>query len=667
MSPSATKSSARAWELRGKREGGTVTGLALSPNFAKDKTVFAATMAGVYRSSDAGNSWRPANNGLTSPFTICVALSPRFEDDGTAFVGARSGGLYQTSNGGEEWYPVDIWGQRESVQAIAVSPAYGRDHEALLGAETTGVYRTTTSGKSWSATNFGLLELGVLALAYSPNFAEDQTAFVVTTNGFYRTPNGGRAWREGGTDLAGVALQCVAVSPSYKDDNFLIVGSEDEGVYVSTDGGRRWKESNKGLDDLCVNAIALSPTFADDKTIVLGTNAGPFISRDRGATWQAAKGETGALLTIATGPDGLVLAGSADQGVFRSEDGGATWRSSTDGLAARLFVQLAVGPDDALYSVALDEGIARSQDGGETWARIGTGLAEREVTALALSPALTSDGTMFASTDQGLYRSQDTGESWTAAGAELAGSAIRVVALSPDFVSDGTVLVSAAEGAGEGAPTTLWVSHDRGDSWEAAKETFDGNEIVALAFSPEFASDRTIYAGTFREATVQKQAEVAIWRSEDAGKSWLPLTAHLTPGRWVAIAIPPTYARDRAVFVGVQSAVLRPMAGSIAAVRPGRRQLWYAERIGRPNTAVVSLVASPDYQKDNTLYAGTSDGVYVSRNAGISWNALGGELGNRSIVSLVLSPRFAEDRRLYAASLGGALWTFEEERRGAAG
>jgi photosystem II stability/assembly factor-like uncharacterized protein len=456
------------------------------------------------------------------------------------------------------------------------------------------------------------------------------------------------------------------VSPSFKDDNFLVVGSEDEGVYISSDGGRRWKESNKGLDDLCVNAIAISPTFDSDKTIVVGTNAGPFISRDRGATWKAAKGETGALLTVAAGPDGLVLAGSADAGVFRSEDGGATWESSNDGLAARLFVQLTVGPDEALYSVSLDEGITRSKDGGQSWERIGTGLEGREVTGLTLSPALASDKTMFASTDQGLFRSKDGGKSWKPAGKELADSAIRVVALSPAFASDATMLVSAAEGSAEGSPTKLWSSHDKGESWEQVKETFDGTEVVAVGFSPEFATDKTIYVGSFREATVQKQAEVSIWRSEDGGKSWLPLTAHLTPGRWVAIAIPPTYARDRAVFVGVQSAVLRPMAGSIAASRPGRRQLWYAERIGRPNTAVVSLVASPTYQKDNTLYAGTSDGVYVSRNAGISWSALGGELGNRSVVSLALSPTFAEDGKLYAASLGGALWTFEEERRGAA-
>jgi photosystem II stability/assembly factor-like uncharacterized protein len=671
VSPAATKEKTPVWRLRGKREGGTVTGLAFSPGFANDRTVFAATMAGVYRSRDAGKSWQPVNDGLTSPFTICVAVSPRFVDDGTVLVGARAGGLYQTSNGGEEWHPVEIWGQRESVQAIALSPNFGRDHEALLGSESSGVYRTTTGGKTWSASNFGLLELGILALAYSPSFSDDQTAFCVTTNGLYRTPNGGRAWREAGSDLAGVALQCVAVSPTFKDDQFLIVGSEDEGIYLSTDGGRRWKESNKGLDDLCVNAVALSPQFAEDKTIVVGTNAGPFISRDRGATWKAAKGETGAILTLATGPDGLLLAGAAQAGVFRSEDGGASWASSSEGLSARLFVQLAVSPrfaeDKTLYSVSLDDGLTRSTDAGESWERVGTGLEEREVTGLTLSTGFGEDGTMFAATDQGLYRSTDAGATWGKIAPELSGLAVRFVALSPSFERDGTLFVSAAESAEEGAATRLWISRDRGESWEAGRETFDGQELVAAAFSPQYADDRTAYVGTYREATPQKRAEVAIWRSEDGGKSWLPLTSHITPGRWVAIAIPPTYARDRAVFVGVQSAVLRPMAGAMAAVRPGRRQLWYAERIGRPNTAVVSLVASPTYEKDHTLYAGTSDGVFVTRNGGISWQPMSQELGNRSIVSLALSPDYPRDGQLFAASLGGALWSFQEERKRAEG
>jgi photosystem II stability/assembly factor-like uncharacterized protein len=39
--------------------------------------------------------------------------------------------------------------------------------------------------------------------------------------------------------------------------------------------------------------------------------------------------------------------------------------------------------------------------------------------------------------------------------------------------------------------------------------------VTALAFSPAFASDRTLYAGT---------DGAGLWRSQDAGKTWAQLT-----------------------------------------------------------------------------------------------------------------------------------------------
>ena len=41
-------------------------------------------------------------------------------------------------------------------------------------------------------------------------------------------------------------------------------------------------------------------------------------------------------------------------------------------------------------------------------------------------------------------------------------------------------------------------------------------------------------------------------------------------------------------------------------------------------------------------------------------------LGNNSIVSLVLSPNYEKDGQIFAASLGGALWSLTEERTAAA-
>jgi photosystem II stability/assembly factor-like uncharacterized protein len=449
----------------------------------------------------------------------------------------------------------------------------------------------------------------------------------------------------------------------------LIVGSEDEGILLSNDGGRKWRKANKGLDDLCVNALAFSLDFAKDKTIVAGTNAGVYLSRDGGASWKQTDAKTGAVLAVAAGAGGVMLAGAAQDGIFRSIDNGKSWAPANVGLAARLFVQLGVSPsfgkDKSLFSVALDEGVRRSSDAGESWEPLGTGLDEREVTAVVISPAFAKDKTMFAATDAGVWVTSDAGTSWKSTGEALKGSAIRSLTLSPSYADDGTLFAAAVDADKAEDPSAtarLFVSRDQGKSWEASRESFDGRDVVAAACSPDFAADKNVYVGTFRDADSQRRAEIAVWRSEDGGKSWLPLTSHETPGRWMSIAIPPTYGRDRAVFVGVQSAVLRPMAGPMAAPRPGRRQLWYAERIGRPNTAVVSLVASPSYEKDHTLYAGTSDGVFVSRNGGLTWTALSDGLTNKSIVSLVLSPQFAEDGQIFAASLGGAIWSYVEPR-----
>src|SRR5579884_782183 len=99
------------WELVGAREGGTVSVIATSPRFATDQTVFAGTLAGLYRSTDGGQSWHPSGSGLNSPFIDAVAVSPLYERDHVVFVGTRQGGLFRSSDAGESWFPVEFWSQ----------------------------------------------------------------------------------------------------------------------------------------------------------------------------------------------------------------------------------------------------------------------------------------------------------------------------------------------------------------------------------------------------------------------------------------------------------------------------------------------------------------------------------------------------------------------------
>src|SRR5712692_9383517 len=113
---------ADGWQLIGPRTGGTVSVVAVSPRFDKDHTVFAGTLAGLYRSTDAGARWEPSGSGLNSPFVDAISISPRFERDRTVLVGTRQGGLFRSTDAGDSWFPVEFWSQGASVTSLALSP-----------------------------------------------------------------------------------------------------------------------------------------------------------------------------------------------------------------------------------------------------------------------------------------------------------------------------------------------------------------------------------------------------------------------------------------------------------------------------------------------------------------------------------------------------------------
>src|SRR6185503_11239053 len=66
---------------------------------------------GVYRSTDAGATWRPANDGLPRlqgypVYPIVEALS--WDRDGALYAGLDPYGLFRSSDGGGHWTPVNF-------------------------------------------------------------------------------------------------------------------------------------------------------------------------------------------------------------------------------------------------------------------------------------------------------------------------------------------------------------------------------------------------------------------------------------------------------------------------------------------------------------------------------------------------------------------------------
>lgn len=180
--------------------------------------------------------------------------------------------------------------------------------------------------------------------------------------------------------------------------------------------------------------------------------------------WQA--NQEIATLDVALSPhfsqDGEIFAGIKG-GVARSEDGGATWQALALRQPAPLITCLALSPafssDRRLLAGSYQDGVFLSDDGGHTWKSCNFGLFDRNIYSLALSPAYPADGLALAGASSGLYRSVNGGRLW----------------------------------------------QDICLPWEEAA-------TLSLAFSPDDADDRSIFAGTESQGLLRSQDGGATWR-----------------------------------------------------------------------------------------------------------------------------------------------------------
>jgi photosystem II stability/assembly factor-like uncharacterized protein len=161
--------------------------LAVSPAYATDRTVFAATTDGiysgggpyyhVYKSTDGGSTWALADSGLSGSISS-LAISPAFASDQTLFA-ASSSGIYKTHDSGNSWTLVK---SASSVNTLTLSPSYASDQTVLFAAYGDNVYRSSNGGSSWSPSNsaFDVGRKQLKTLALSPTFASDHIAFAST-------------------------------------------------------------------------------------------------------------------------------------------------------------------------------------------------------------------------------------------------------------------------------------------------------------------------------------------------------------------------------------------------------------------------------------------------------------------------------------------------------
>jgi len=597
--------------------GGTVTALALLP----DERILAGTKAGIFRSADGGQSWQRVTAGPADPSIVALAVAPLTQDRQDIFATTEGGRLYHSQDGGTSWQEVTSWVGFGVGVAIAISPAYAADG-TLFVAGVDGPLRSQDRGISWESSTFGLLDVDTLCITCSPNYARDETLWAGTAfGGFFRSRNGGRSWRESGAGLPDTAVQCMALA----GDSTLYAGTEADGVFRSSDGGARWDRAGDELAGHSVNALAALPGC-----LLAGTSLGIFRAEDRGDDWlPCASGDSVAFALV--GREGLALAGCWQTGISISSDGGYSWQTANGRDAAQLTGHtppLAVlTPWQELYVADGDGASALSTDGGQSWQGLDF-LAEDESCGLIASVGQDENFAIFVWTEEAVYRRAGEG-AWQRFPSPGNGAAH--VAFSPTYDQDNTLLLADIDGY-------LYLSEDRGESWQELAPPETEGDVLGLALAPGFAENRRgwLVTGGFDGQHIQ----VEVWQTDDAGESWADIAGLALDTPAISL-LPLADPLRHPLLLAAQNRLITLYTD------PDNGELAVDQRF--LDVQIVSLSKPQGNGVDRMLLAATDRGVWQIDPVGEQAECIG--LAEYSVVAL-----FPGENSIRAVTLGGEVW-----------
>lgn len=175
------------------------------------------------------------------------------------------------------------------------------------------------------------------------------------------------------------------------------------------------------------------------------------------------------------------------------------------------------------------------------------------------------------------------------------------------------------------------------------------NGKVWAQVAPQFAQvPLTSVAAHGNVWLIGSSGDIAL--SRDAGATWgiaqLPVKAHV-----LSIAMSPAFDRDGiALAATAKDGVLRTVDGG---------HTWHAWNFGLLDLAINALALSPDFAQDETCFAASDHGVFVSTNGGRAWHELPAGVENGPFTSLAITNQASSRSLVYtllAGTEGNGLW-----------
>ncbi|MFP5230936.1 MAG: VPS10 domain-containing protein [Acidobacteriota bacterium] len=535
---------------------------------------------------------------------------------GVYFVGAADGGIFRTEDGGTTWKALFQHEAVASIGALAVDPVnpgviWAGTGEANVRNDVSfgdGIYKSTDNGNHWKR----------MGLEHSFQISR----IVIDPH------HPGTVW-------------VAAMGSPWTD-------SEDRGIYRTTDGGTTWQKvlyagPSVGMADLAMNPdnpqVLLAAAYRFRRTPWSYSDGGPedaiYKSIDGGTTWRRLSGHglpeqpvTRIGLAIAPSDPNVVygVMGSNEGVLWRSHDAGEHWtlvsRDEEVDVRPFYFSHLAVDPENPDHVLALSNNLMESKDGGHTFTAIAKQIHGDHHT-IWIDPS--GSGRIIEGNDGGVAMSADNAGHWAFVHNLAIGQFYHVSVAGCPFYTvcgglqdnsawcgtgrskdpsgildrawfalnggDGMFAIQAADNPNlfyNSTQNGVWMTFDRGSQqvhdMEPYPRDISGGGVADLpyrfAWNAGFAvspqNPQVLYAGGN-----------VLFRSEDRGRTWKPISGDLT-------------RNDKEKLQSSGGPVMKDNSGA------------------EVYDAILSI--APARKDPKVIWVGTDDGlVQVTRDGGTTW------------------------------------------------
>ena len=592
--------------------------------------IYVGTWHLPWKTEDGGRTWKSIKTGMIDDSDVfAIEIDQRNPDH---VIASACSGIYESKNGGALWRKVQgIPSQSRRTRDILQHPSQSN---VIFAGTTEGFWRSADGGNSWMLTTSRTLEINSIAV----HSKEPQTIYIGTNNyGVMISRDGGKNFVPSNEGYSGRRAYFLLPDRERAGRVYAATINTATGggfFFVSNDGGETWQPSMRNMPSRLI-AYSILQDRADANVIYLGTNLGLYRSTDRGTSWsplgvpaekpapkrparrRAAPSRAAATRNRATPP-----ASSAQE----PRPAAAAADSSSALMVKR--AQAVLG--QLGYSVGEPDGVA----GTRTVAAIRRFQADKDLP----QTGRLDDSTLVALGLAGGKTTLDEAKAAQAAPVALTDS---INELAFYYKPDGTTGMFAATNKG------LFRADDPAKGWTRMRFG-NGMDERTLTISTHPNEPQVVWVGT---------STSGVLTSRDGGQTWRQVEGVHTVAPINVIRQDPQ--RSSYVYVGTTQMLFLSHDGG---------EKWMFRGGGLPWGSYTSILINP--QDPNEVFAASAfenpenNGVFHSKDAGMTWKRVDPELPSRRVWSLAFDP--TDPGRLFVGSHSAGVYVARRDMTAAA-